>query len=160
MKHLLTLLIFIVALSGAALAQDDKAKVYLGFTSLKPESNPHIRGVEGSVVARILKRDNVAVEGTGGVAGHFRGGGNNVQAYGGPQVSFGLANDRVRPFVRLTFGTTYVFQTNNFTTGFGGGVDVNLGKYFVRPFQYDRQWIGGLANVDANRFGFGAGRRF
>ena len=156
-------LLVLIASAGMARAQEgvSRMKVYAGYSTLKPEYNDdYIHGVELEATPKILSYERVRLEATASLAGHFTTGGNNLQFMAGPQLSINLAHGRITPFVRALFGTTYVYDTHIYTQSVGGGVDVNLGNYFVRPFQFDRQWLKGLYPITANRFGSGAGVRF
>lgn len=167
MTRLVLIIACILSFAAVVVAQDNAPaalKIYAGFSSIKPEYNSdHVSGVEIGVTRKVFSYDNIRLEATGSVANHFAFGGDNFQFVAGPQVSADFLNGRVTPFVRGTFGLTRVYSTNIFTKAIGGGVDIKLtrnGRYFIRPFQYDRQWLEGGYPITANRFGVGGGITF
>lgn len=167
------LIFFLLSIIGFS---QDTLKVYAGFSNqnvsvhrepvdFKGQHQQVIKGVDGSLSIKVFRYDNIKAEATAEYSGHFQRGGNNNQFLAGPQLSADYFNKHVTPFVRATFGTTYVFGTHLFTKDVGGGVDVTFGKVGFRPFQVDYQW----ANFDQGKFnypirstrvGFGAFAKF
>ncbi|MGH9846376.1 MAG: hypothetical protein ACREEM_47360 [Blastocatellia bacterium] len=89
---------------------------------------------------------------------------NRIQLLGGASVARSLGEDRVSVFGRALFGNTRFDSTamRNFdrvTVGVGGGLDVNFGRFFIRPVNVDFQWIDERP-VRYTRLGAGAGFRF
>lgn len=144
-------------------AQDDesyRAKIYVGYSNLQPEYNSSIRGVTAELTPTLYKYENVRLEATASFSRHFKEGGNNSQFLFGPRVSVELGKTNLVPFARLLFGVTRVYQTNIYTTEIGGGLDVNLGRFYVTPIVFGRQNINGSYPITANRIGAGAGFKF
>jgi hypothetical protein len=72
---------------------------------------------------------------------------DRYQFLGGPQVSYTLGDDKLSVFGRGLFGATRFdnrrtgLDFTRVTVSFGGGMDVHFGHFFVRPVQFDLQYI-------------------
>src|SRR5262245_45625006 len=165
-KFLITLtLFFVFAVSASAQTfintAETKTKIYVGFINGSYDlGGANNQGVNGSAQIRLYGYEGVKVEAVGDFSAFLRGR-DKVYAYlAGPQVSVDLIEGRLTPFVRIMFGATRYDGQGFYSHSVGGGVDVNISKrYFIRPFQYDKQ------STDTNfqpvhRIGFGAGFRF
>lgn len=91
---------------------------------------------------------------------------DRYQLLGGPQIAYTFGEDRMSVFGRGMFGVTRFDQKNSnlqdfarATVSIGGGVDVNFGKFFVRPLQFDFQYID-QRPVRYTRLGAGGGLKF
>lgn len=154
---------FLVGLCAHVSAQDtpDKIKLSVSFANSDYSLND-IQGVQGEIDARILRANRFRI---GGVIHYVRPCFNCVSpqfdTYSlGPQLSYDVFGSRVSLFGRALFGLTTNYNGGNaFTRTYGGGCDVNLGNFFVRPIVLDVIRTEGLP-VTVNRFGAGAGLRF
>lgn len=93
---------------------------------------------------------------------------DRFQFLGGPQLSYSVGSvgdDRLSIFGRGLFGATrFDVKTSGqdfarVTVSAGGGVDVHFGRFFIRPAQFDFQWIDERP-VRYTRFSAGGGFRF
>ena len=172
-KFLITLTIFFTlaipafAQSVAVSADEyDKIKIAALYQNLNVASQ-NLPGVNLSVDYKITGFGRWCLGAV--VDGAFQHDTNKVvdryQILGGPQVSY-LVGDRISVFGRGLFGATRFDQQSvrlkdfsRVTVGVGGGLDIHFGHFFVRPAQFDFQFIDERP-VRYTRFGAGGGYRF
>ena len=140
-------------------SQDDESrvKVFVGVLN----SNVARQDFQGANLAgeyNFVKLGNVNIGGVLDV-GYFpmQNGPDSTWYAAGPKISYEAG--RVEVFGRSLFGGVNYVGVDTFTKSVGGGVDLNFGPLFVRPFQADFQWIEGQRQR-LTRVGIGGGVRF
>lgn len=164
MRKIFSSLFLLIAFSAVALAQDT-LKVSGGFQNLNV-ANQNLPGGNLSVDYKLIGIGKWSF-GAVGDAAFFNDTNdllNRVQLLAGASVGRSFGENRVAPFGRVLFGNTHFDSANcpNFdrvTISVGGGLDVNLGRFFVRPVSFDFQWIDERP-VRYTRLGAGFGVRF
>lgn len=150
--------------AGAVKCQDKaetKTTVYAGFINGSYDT-PVVnnQGVNGSAQFKLYGYEGVKLEAVGDFSGYFRSHYKVYTYLAGPQVSIDLFKGRLTPFARIMFGATRYDDHTFYAHSIGGGVDVNVTKrFFIRPFQYDKQ-SSDMNGQPVHRIGAGAGFRF
>lgn len=167
MKAILAL-VFTILMTGSVLAQDN-VKVSAGFVNSEFRIDPtaQVENLQGFYVeadGKIFSRDIFRL---GGVFNFQRAGVDQdtpIDKYSfGPQLS--VKAGPVEPFVGALFGFQTTYNDDQiFTRTYRVGVDVPLGRIFVRPFftEWERAetGIGAPGTITTQRYGAGAGFRF
>lgn len=140
---------------------DNAFSVYAGFINGNydlPILNN--RGVNVAAQYKLYGYGGVKLEAVADLSVYLRGEYNVYTLLAGPQVSVSLVHGRIEPFARILFGATRYDEQTLYSYSYGGGVDVNISKrFFVRPFQYDKQILA-EGSQPVHRVGVGAGLRF
>lgn len=144
-KKVLSIALLAGVLSIPALAQDSndwRYKVGVGFSNQNAYGE-NIQGWNAFGQVRVLKYERFALHGLLDGGGNYENGAYFHQVTAGPQLSATFG--KLEPFVRGTVGATRFtaggFKSTKFTTSVGGGLDVNLGRFFGSPGTVDFQYI-------------------
>lgn len=169
LRSLILPLLLLPLFAGSVRAQEyDKVKITAAFSNLNVQ-NQNLPGANLSVDYKLARYDKWRLGAV--VDGAFQHDTNRIldryQLLGGPQLSYSVGDDRFSFFGRGLFGVTRFDVRRGCqrdftrpTVGVGGGVDVHLGEhFFIRPAQFDFQWIDDRG-ARYTRFAVGAGVRF
>jgi hypothetical protein len=163
MKRIFSSIIAVIVLSLPVLAQDS-FRISGTFTNTEFSdvlTSNYTQGLAVEFDGSILQREVFRL---GGVFQYSRlnfRGISKIDTYSaGPQLSVGLLKNLVRPYGRALFGVGTTYNSDStFTTTYGVGVDINLGRVFIRPFGLDFVKAEGDPTV-AQKFSVGGGFRF
>jgi hypothetical protein len=167
LTRIATFTTFLLFTSALALAQDnapDKVKIVVGFSNSEYSNllnTEYEQGLYGEVDVKAVKRGAVRL----GIVGRYdrsRFDSPSVDTYSaGARLSFDLAKGYISPFGHALFGATTSYNDDQvFTRTYGAGVDINLGRFFVRPIEVNWIRTEGLLSPSTQRFNAGAGFRF
>lgn len=177
MRNLLVILTTFLILTASVFAQDhDSVKFTVAFQNLNV-ANQNLPGGDLSLDFKLANFGKWRLGVVGDFAYHRDTGLNPLgipsvarldrfQFLGGPQISYTAGEDRLSIFGRGLFGVTRfdnrMVALQDFarmTVSVGGGLDVHFGRVFIRPLQFDFQWIDERP-VRYTRLGAGGGFRF
>lgn len=157
------LIIAFMLISTNVKAQTIKASVSFLGTEIPVTNNPStvndaVQGFTTDIDVKIVEKNKFRI---GGVFNYQRpiveDGGPNVYSFG-PQLSYKIGF--VEPFGTALFGFTDVSNVRVFTRTYRGGVDLNLGNLFIRPFFIQYQFTEGFNVNGIKQYGSGVGVRF
>jgi hypothetical protein len=167
MKKIIYSILFTISLSTVIYAQTIKASIsFLGtenpVTNTPSTVNDSVQGISVDFDAKIVEKGKFRL---GGVFNYQRPvvhNGFNVYSFG-PQLSYKIGF--VEPFGTALFGFTDTVDATEkkvrvFTRTYRGGVDLNFGNVFIRPFYLQYQFTEGFNVNGTKQYGAGAGVRF
>lgn len=160
----IVIIVLATLFAGAAKCQDkDDAKVKAYATFINGSyDHPIVNnwGVGAGAQVKLYSYQGVKLEAVGDFSGYTRSYHNVYTYVVGPQVSVDLFHNRLTPFARIMFGATRYANHTYYAHSIGGGFDVNVSKrFFVRPFQYDKQATD-MNGQPVHRIGVGGGFRW
>lgn len=163
MRKIIYSILFLITLSTVIHAQTIKASVSFLGTEIPVTNDPStvnesVQGISVDFDAKIVEKNKFRI---GGVFNYQRPvveeGGPNVYSFG-PQLSYKLSF--VEPFGTALFGFTDVAKVRVFTRTYRGGVDLNFGNVFIRPFYLQYQFTEGFNVNGIKQYGAGVGVRY
>lgn len=158
MKLLIQALLGTLLLCGAAVAQDT-LKIYAGFSNAQLLGTNR-QGIKVGGEYKVYEYEALKIKAGGEFANFFRSQGpDTYQLLAGPVVSVDLLNGRFSPFAKLNFGITRRSNVSLYTNSIGAGIDVNFGRYFIRPIDFQSQYINNVPFA-VRAIGGGGGVRF